>query len=320
MREANRTRQAEDSIALRAVVLATVIVGALALAVVQAIAITSFLLIAALLCVAYYVSYKRRHDDNWMIKIALTAAALLAMVNFLRQVGQVATLDEVRFPLANLFLWVQVIHGFDLPARKDLNFSLGSSLTLMAAAASISQDLWYGGVLLVYFALAIVALALLHRSETTEGATGTMTAPSAGGSDGPRRALNADLLKAVGVTTAAATVLFLVIPQPHAVRTFALPFSLGGGGIGGGGGVTNPGFASGTTPSTRASNAAYYGFNERMDLRVRGELTDDVVMRVRASAPAFYRGIIFDNYDGVAWNAPEGEGQPIGDGGPPYAY
>ena len=40
-----------------------------------------------------------------------------------------------------------------------------------------------------------------------------------------------------------------------------------------------------------------------MDLRVRGALSDEVVMRVRASAPALYRGIIFDNYDGVAWNA-----------------
>ena len=320
VREANRTRQPEDSVALRAVVLATVVVGALALAVVQAIAITSFLLVAVLLCVAYYVSYKRRRDDNWMIKVALTAAALLAMVNFLRQLGQVATLDEVRFPLADLFLWVQVIHGFDLPARKDLNFSLGSSLTLMAAAGSISQDLWYGGVLLLYFGLAIIALALLHRSEMTEGTTGAMAPPSEGGAPGARRALNRDLLRAVGVTTAAATILFLVIPQPQAVRTFALPFSLGGGGIGGSGGVTNPGFASGTTPSTRSNNAAYYGFNERMDLTVRGELSDEVVMRVRASAPALYRGMIFDHYDGVAWNAPTEEPEPLGDSDPPYGY
>ena len=34
------------------------------------------------------------------------------------------------------------------------------------------------------------------------------------------------------LTTLAATILFLVVPQPQSVRTFALPFTLGGGGIG----------------------------------------------------------------------------------------
>ena len=319
VRDANRTRRPEDSIALRAVVLATVVMGALALAVVQAIAVSSFLTITAMLCVAYYVSYRRRYDDNWLIKLALTVAALLAMVNFIRQLSQVATLDEVRYPLADLFLWVQVIHGFDLPARKDLNFSLGSSLTLMAAAGSISQDLWYGGVVLLYFGLGTIALALLHRSEMTEGATATMTPSSDAAVSGTRRALNRDLVKALGVTTAAATVLFLVIPQPTAVRTFALPFSFGGGGIGGGPGVTNPGFASGSAPTTRANSAAYYGFDDSLDLRVRGNLSDEVVMRVRSSSPTMYRGIIFDRYDGVSWFAPESDPEPL-EGDPPFSY
>lgn len=321
VRAANRTRAPEDSIALRAVVLATVIVGALALAVVQAVSIRSFLMVVAMLCLAYFVSYKRRRDDNWLIKIGLTLAALFAMINFLRQLSQVSTLDEVRFPLADLFLWVQVIHGFDLPARKDLNFSLGSSLTLMAAAASISQDLWYGGVLLLYFSLAIAALALLHRSEMTEGSAGTLSAtPTKKEASQPSRGAHRDILKALAVTLVAATALFLVIPQPQAVRTFALPFSLGGGGIGGSGGVTNPGFPGGQTPTTRSSNSAYYGFADRMDLRVRGNLSDEVVMRVRASAPAMYRGIIFDNYNGYAWEGDQGEPEQFPAEDPPYGY
>ena len=320
IKEANRPRAPEDSVALRAVVLATVVVGSLALAVVQAISISTFLIVVALLCLAYYVSYKRRRDDNWAIKIGLTLFALLAMLNFLRQLSQVSTLDEVRFPLADLFLWVQVIHGFDLPARKDLNFSLGSSLTLMAAAGSISQDLWYGIVLVVYFALAIAALALLHRSEMTEGAT--VRLGPAGKADGEPKSTSGsgrDIGKALAITTLAATVLFLVVPQPQSVRTFALPFNLAGGGIGGSG-VTNPGFPAGQTPTTRSSNAAYYGFGDRMDLRVRGSLSDEVVMRVRSSDPAMYRGIVFDRYDGVAWEGDQGEPVPYGDEEPPYGY
>lgn len=320
IKEANRPRAPEDSVALRAVVLATVIVGSLALAVVQAISISTFIIVVALLCVAYYVSYKRRRDDNWMLKIGLTLFALLAMLNFLRQLSQVSTLDEVRFPLADLFLWVQVIHGFDLPARKDLNFSLGSSLTLMAASGSISQDLWYGGVLVLYFLLAIAALALLHRSEVSEGATASLTPAHKGeGSPSATGRSGRDIWKAIGVTTLAATILFLVVPQPQSVRTFALPFQLGGGGIGGSG-VTNPGFPAGAEPTTRSSNAAYYGFADRMDLRVRGDLTDEVVMRVRSSDAAMYRGIIFDKYDGVAWEGDQGDPVQFSDEEPPYGY
>jgi transglutaminase-like putative cysteine protease len=323
IKEANRTRAPEDSVALRAVVLSAVIVGALALAVVQAISISTFLMVSMMLCFAYYVSYKRRRDDNWAIKIGLTIFALLAMLNFLRQLSQVATLDEVRFPLADLFLWVQVIHGFDLPARKDLNFSLGSSLTLVAAAGSISQDLWYGGVLILYFATAIAALALLHRSEMSEGASVTLGPGSVKGESSASAVSGGswrDIAKALGVTALAATVLFLVVPQPQSVRTFALPFSFGGGGIGGSGGVTNPGFPGGAPPSTRSSNAAYYGFADRMDLRVRGELSDEVVMRVRASNPAMYRGIVFDNYDGVAWQGDQEDPVQFSDAEPPYGY
>ena len=78
---------------------------------------------------AYWISYRRRAKDNWHIKIAITIFAIFALIRFFGQLRGIATLDEVRFPLADLFLWVQVLHGFDLPARKDLNFSLGSSLT-----------------------------------------------------------------------------------------------------------------------------------------------------------------------------------------------
>lgn len=319
VRDANRTRAPEDSVALRAVVLATVVVGTLALAIVQAISAVSFLIVVALLCVAYYISYRRRYDDNWLIKIGLTIAAIIAIANFFRQLSAVASLDEVRFPLADLFLWVQVIHGFDLPARKDLNFSLGSSLMLMAAAGSISQDLWYGGVLVVYFCLAVAALALLHRSEITERASASMQSSGKPASTSART-LNRDVLRALAVTTLAGTALFLVIPQPQAVRTFALPFNLGGGGIGALSSITNPGFPGGGTPGARASNAAYYGFANRMDLRVRGELSDEVVMRVRASAAAMYRGIIFDEYDGVAWIGDDSEPTIISDEDPPYSY
>lgn len=329
VRNANRTRRPEDSKLLRATVLGAVMIGALTLTVENAISGGTGALLLALLPFAYWVSYVRRDKDNWHIKIALTILAIFALIRFLGQLRGIATLDEVRFPLADLFLWVQVLHGFDLPARKDLNFSLGSSLTLMAAAGSISQNMTFAIFLLIYFALAIAAMALAHRSELEEDVVATATppkrqpaqgAPVRGGAPPGIR----DIAKALGVTALAGTLLFLVIPQPTGVRTFALPFDLGPGigAIPSEGGIFNPGFpaSSGGTPGLRSNGTAFYGFNDELDLRVRGDLNDSLVMRVRASAPAMWKGVLFDEYDGVRWKAEDNADAVPLEGSPPYYY
>nr|MBA2726439.1 hypothetical protein [Actinomycetota bacterium] len=155
VQKANRTNHPEDSIPLRIAVLGAVMVGALALTAEGAVTPSTGILLSVLLPTAYWVSYRRRREDNWHIKLALTAAAIIALFRFLGQLGGVVTLDEVRFPLADLFLWVQVIHGFDLPQRRDLHFSLGSSLTLMAVAGSVSQTLLFAVFLVLYLAFGV---------------------------------------------------------------------------------------------------------------------------------------------------------------------
>jgi hypothetical protein len=316
VRNANRTRKPEDSLALRAVILAAVFVAAMALVAESAVAISTGLMLAIALPFAYWISYVRRAEDNWHIKIALTVGAILALFRFLGQLRGIATLDEVRFPLADLFLWVQVLHGFDLPARKDLNFSLGSSLTLIAVAGSISQDMRLAAFLLVYFALVVAAMALAHRSEVDEKVE--VWARPAKDSQRKRRFPVGDVARAVALTAVASVALFLVIPQPSGLRTFALPFSLGNGaGFFGGGGIANPGF--GSDPTARSSGGSYFGFSDTMDLRVRGDLSDQLVMRVRASSPAMWRGIIFERYDGTVWTGDQGEPTPLG-ASAPLAY
>jgi transglutaminase-like putative cysteine protease len=57
-----------------------------------------------------------------------------------------------------------------------------------------------------------------------------------------------------------------------------------------------------------------------MDLSVRGDLGDELVMRVRSSAPAMWKGLVFGEYDGRAWNAADEDAAvPAGDF-PPYEY
>ena len=305
---ANRTQEPEHSVLFRAVVLAAVSTGALALAAVRAVSPATTAVVLVALVVAYWVSYVRRESDNWHIKIALTLAALVALVRFLGQLGGISTLDEIRFPLADLFLWVQVIHGFDLPQRRDLNFSLGSSLTLMAVAGSVSQDMVYAAFVVAYALLAITALVLSYRSSLSSGATGTFRREGPDPGTGRARRWSQDATRAVAATLAAGAFLFLVIPQPQGLRTFALPFSLGSGlGVFGGGQSVNPGFSQGDPMSRSGSGSSYHGFGESMDLNVRGDLPDDLVMRVRSTQPSMWRSGIFDEYDGRTWTGPESE-------------
>lgn len=315
IKNANRTRVAEDSIALRGAVLGAVMTGTLALAIELAISLVTAVGVMILLPLAYWFSYRRRRADNWHVKLVLTVAAIVGLMRFFTQLGGIAALDEVRFPLADLFLWVQVIHSFDLPARKDLNFSLGASLTLMAVAGSISQDLRFLIPLLMYMGFCAAALILSYRSEVSERAEGWARVAEAPEGIAVRAR---EPMRAFAATLAVAALLFMIVPRPQGSRTFALPFSLGSGiGSQGLGGIVNPGFSG--SPLLRSNAAAYYGFGSEVDLRVRGNLPDDLIMRVRSSAPAMRRALAFDRYDGTKWSLPDGDPVAL-EGDPPYAY
>jgi len=311
----NATRRPEDSIPLRAAVLGAVLTGVAAAGAEGAISPLRTGVVLVVLPCAYWFSYKRRAADNWYVKLALALGAVLAIVAFFSQLGSVQTLDEIRFPLAEIFLWIQVLHSFDLPERKDLHFSLGSSLALMGVAGSLAQTMSYAPFVVVYFVLTLCALHLAQVSEATDGTAATLR-PEPGAL---RPKAWSQLARTGAGIAAAGVVLYLLTPQSTGVRTLALPFSLGNGaGIAAGESLFNPGFESGA-PGSRSSGTAYHGFNDSLDLRVRGELSDEVVMRVRSSAPAMLRGMIFDHYDGVTWSQPSEDPVPL-DGTPPYFY
>ena len=311
----NTTRRPEDSIPLRAAVLGAVLTGVAAAGAEGAISPLRTAVFLTVLPCAYWFSYQRRAADNWYVKLALALGAVIAIVAFFSQLGRVQTLDEIRFPLAEIFLWIQVLHSFDLPERKDLHFSLGSSLALMGVAGSLAQTMSFAPFVAVYFVLALCALHLAQVGEAADGTAATLRMEP--GARRPRAWLQ---LARTGVGIAIAGVaLYLLTPQSSGVRTLALPFSLGNGaGIAAGESLFNPGFESGP-PGSRSSGTAYHGFNDSLDLRVRGELSDEIVMRVRSSAPAMLRGMIFDDYDGVTWSQPSDDPVPL-EGTPPYFY
>ncbi len=292
-----RKHPPEDSVELRAWVLAAVLVGEVAVLTSGYFdAVTGFLVPLAT-AVAFLVSYRRRRERNYFIKIMLAFAALALLAAFFREV--LSSLYDTRVPLARLFLWVQVIHAFDLPARKDLAYSLLSGLILIAVGAVLSTNLWYGLFVLAFLVCASGAITQMHLSEAREKA-GVAAMTSRG------------LVRGVVIpyTLAVVAIGFLclsVLPQRQGMNLTMMPTSafqnLQGDFLGG---VQNPYYEQPqgdpfSRPPAAISPDSYHGFNPYMDLRSRGMLSDEVVMKVKSQEPVPYRGVVFDEYNGKGW-------------------
>src|SRR5215208_1113598 len=246
-------RKPEDSIELRAWVLAAVLVGETAVLMSGYFGALTSVLVPFLTVVAFVVSYLRRRETNIIIKVMLAFGALAALAMFFREV--LSSLYDTRVPLARLFLWVQVIHAFDVPARERAGLQ-----------ATRSRGLVVGTVVPCFFA--VVAVGLVCFSLLPQ-----------------RQAMN------------------LTMMPTSAFRNVGENFT---------GGVQNPYYRPpGGDPFAGPQQAilsdSYHGFQPYMDLRSRGRLSDEVVMKVRSEETVPYRGVAFDNYNGKGWEISTGD-------------
>src|SRR5215210_214964 len=289
-------RKPEDSIELRAWVLAAVLVGEAAVLSSGYFGAVTGVLVPLLTIFAYVVSYLRRRERNFLIKVMLAFGALAALAMFFREV--LSSLYDTRVPLARLFLWVQVIHAFDLPARKDLSYSLVSGLILAAVGAVLTTSLWYGRFVLALLLCAMGAMVQMNLSEARQRAGLNAS--------GSRGLVLGTVVPSFFAVVAVGLVCFSLLPQRHAMNLTMMPtsafknvaenFS---------GGVQNPYYPPGgdpfAGPPMSISPNSYHGFLPYMDLRSRGRLSDEVVMKVRSEEPVPYRGVVFDDYNGKGW-------------------
>ncbi|MEM6354046.1 MAG: transglutaminaseTgpA domain-containing protein, partial [Cyanobacteria bacterium P01_D01_bin.14] len=163
--EALPLSQSEDSIALRILVQGLVTVGICSL-VVAATDVTdtsNWNLLAIPLSAAGAVwSWRSRRRHNTSVKFGIALGMLVALTLFL---GRMLSLPgDTRIVLAELLIQLQVLHSFDLPRRKDLGYSMMIGLVLIGVAATISQTLLFGPLLLLFLLLALPVLVLDYRS------------------------------------------------------------------------------------------------------------------------------------------------------------
>lgn len=294
----------EHSRLLRVVVALMVEISVVAVVVQGAVDAATAAGVLVLVPAGYVFSYARRRKPSIATKVALAAALLLALGSFLRAVEGARSFDDARQPLASLFLWVQVLHSFDVPRRRDLGFSVVSSLMLMAEAGALSFGTGFLLFLVPWLAIAGTYLFLTvgPRPEETPRVVEIRR---------PAGATLAHGVFAVGRTVAAwaavaavaISLVFVAIPRLPGVNLAIPPFRADGATAVPGfeGQVVNPGVSVGSDGVPEFSDLAYPGFSSSVDLRSRGRLSDRVVMQVRSPQAALWRGLGYDTYDGTRW-------------------
>jgi protein-glutamine gamma-glutamyltransferase len=300
-----RTRgEPEDGIALRLVVAVMVEWAILAVVAQGAVDPVTAGLALVLAPAGYALSYARRRRPSIPLKLALVVGLLLALGTFLERVRGAMSFEDVRAPLAGLFLWVQVLHAFDVPRRRDLGFSSVSSLILMALAASMSFGTGFLLFLVPWLCVASAWMLLTLRPPDSE--LGTVVGLRRVGGRGSRglAGIGSATVPAVAVLLAV-TAVFLALPRLPGLNVALPPFSIERAVPVDGfeGGVENPGLVRGPDGVAEFAPFAYPGFGDSLDLRGRGHLSDEVDFRVRAPQPLLWRGQVFDTYDGTTWTA-----------------
>jgi protein-glutamine gamma-glutamyltransferase len=308
VKRANRPGPPEDSIQLRVASAAAVVIAVVACCSQNELSVPVTAIVCLLLVAGMLYSYKTRRSPAGIIKPILATFAIAAFTWFFFAAtghAESGNIGSVEGPLAALFAWIQVGHAFDVPARRDLTFTLAGSATLMAVAAAQALTPAFGIFVVLWLVSGIWGLFAIWSSMS-------------GGSRLRTRQLAWTLATVVVVSFAA----LLVLPAPHATSTILFPSSASGDvSLGFGGNLTGDGGSQSQPAQAGTSSGAdrvggFLGFSNRLDTALRGSLSNQILMRVRATVPSFWTAETFDKWNGTAWSVPDPLNKIVSGGSP----
>lgn len=223
-------------------------------------------------------------------------------------------LAVLRGPLPQVLLMLIVLHGFECRDRRTIRAALGISAVVLMYASGLRVDGSIGWWLLAWALAFGVAMAKLAGPTQRTPGLRTRSGPV------PMRRW---VLRSAGVGFAAVSTIavLVVVPVPDGPAQLTLPTLIENAeGVPLAGGIAGPDGESrnadsapdepGTSREPAGQAGGYTGFAETMDTSVRGSLSDEIVMRVRASEPDFWRGQTFSRFDGRSWYVDDEDGQP----------
>ncbi|MGQ0810300.1 MAG: transglutaminase TgpA family protein [Nitrospiraceae bacterium] len=181
---------------------------------------------------------------------------------------------------------------FNLHQRRDFLHLYAISLMAVLASATLTSDLWYATVFLVYLLTAVWTLLLYHLTQETSEEFSSPTSPE-------------PAIHRMRYPTGAPTRItmrFFWTTNGMAVGAFCLTLSIF---------FALPRIGVGFFQKNRGDTLRTSGFSENVDLGVIGAVKQDpsIVMRVETpEEPAprteklYLRGIAYDRYNGRSWN------------------
>lgn len=258
---------------------------------------------------AFLVAYVTRHHRPIILRVTVTAVAFVVMITFAASITSqpFGSFAALQIPLAEVFLWLMLVHSVDSPGRRSLLITLLSSTVLVAVAGVLSLSMAIVPFLLLWGVAAVTALVLAQRSVLTRlpDLAADRARPKARAALGSTAAVLITLV----VVAILGTGVFMLAPVAGTDRALTFPAELPSTeSVPIVGGLANPSLGSADPsgavkpgrPSGRTS-FGYFGFANELDTSLRGRPDNTLVMRVRASAPDFWRGQTFDTWNGRVW-------------------
>ncbi len=293
--EANRPGPPEHSRLLRGASVAAVVVAAGACYHERELGLAAAVFTVVASVVGNVISYRLREHPWPGTKPILAVCAVAGFVWFIATATRSATpgdISTVEGPLAVLFAWVLSTHAFDVPARRDVAYTLAGSAALMAVAAAQAVDLVFGLWVTAWAAATLIGLVAMWQSAS--GAHGV-----------PWRTLGTALVGVVAV----AVVLVALLPAPRPSTALLFPSAGTGDPVTSDNGLTD---GSASLPAHagsaqgRTGVGGFLGFARSLDLADRATLGSEILLRVRASRPGYWVGETFDRWDGQNWTQSTG--------------
>jgi protein-glutamine gamma-glutamyltransferase len=256
-----------------------------------------------------------------VMQAGIVVAILIALaVIAVRAVDVDGLLAALRGPLPNVLMLLVVLHGFETVDRRTLRVHLAITFVIASYAAGLRIDAalgWWLAAWAVPFAASMLTTLRLPSGDADGIRPPGPTAPRRRLAPASARTTGRWIVSIVAIGTVTLAVLSLV-PIPDGPARLGLPaLSSDAPTVDSPGGLALP---DGSSPSSGTQGdpdralaggvVGYPGFTETLDTSIRGELGDEIVMRVRAPEPAFWRGQTFTEFDGRTWTVSPDLGRP----------
>jgi transglutaminase-like putative cysteine protease len=225
----------------------------------------------------HVISYRGRVRKRRVLGQVLLASLVFGALAYFLADSVLALFGGV-LPQANFAIALVAVTSFDLKTRRNCYSSLWISLAILYLAAVYAWDYPFG-ILVALWALCLAGFWMASHLRRM-GA----------GLNAPPVALAAVVLATLAIGLAG----FVLIPQPASFAPTPLVVSLPNF-VSFRGELENP-----SLPLVQLSGDPS-GATSSVDLHFRGRLGDSPVMYVRTAAPAYWRGLVFDTYQGGVW-------------------